>query len=209
MNRLVMIADIIDSRNLASRGEVQEGLESTLGELNRRNGQLLSPYTITLGDEFQAVFSGADHLFPDILAIMRKLHPVELRFALGVGPLSTAINPEQAIGMDGPAFHRARDLLSSMKHDSRTLAITGLPEDDGLQEAALGLFNLQLRKWRPNRLDILQRLLEEQEIPAIARHLDITERSVYKNIREGGLEHAIQLIQALTRRMNNALARDN
>ncbi|WP_077528764.1 SatD family protein [Vreelandella utahensis] len=207
MNRLVMIADIIDSRQLINRGAIQQGLESMLGVLNHQNSQLLSPYTITLGDEFQAVFSGADQLFPDILAIMRQLHPVELRFALGVGPLSTAINPEQAIGMDGPAFHQARDLLTSMKHDSRTLAITGLPQDDGLQEAALGLFNLQLRKWRPNRLEILQRLLEDQDLPEIARHLDITERSVYKNIREGGLEHAIQLTQALTRRMNDALAR--
>ena len=207
MNRLVMIADIIDSRQLSNREQVQKGLESRLRELNSQHGQLLSPYTITLGDEFQAVFSGADQLFPDILAIMRQLHPVELRFALGVGSLSTAINPEQAIGMDGPAFHGARDLLAGMKHDSRTLAITGLPQDDGLQEAALGLFNLQLRKWRPNRLDILQRLLEDQDIPEIARHLDITERSVYKNIHEGGLSYAIQMIRALTQRMNNALAR--
>lgn len=207
MNRLVMIADIIDSRQLSNRAQIQKGLESRLGELNRHHGQLLSPYTITLGDEFQAVFSGADHLFPDILAIMRQLNPVELRFALGVGPLSTAINPEQAIGMDGPAFHRARDLLAGMKHDSRTLAVTGLAEDDGLQEAALGLFNLQLRKWRPNRLEILQRLLEEQDIAEIARHLDITERSVYKNIHEGGLSYAIQMIRALTQRINDALAR--
>ena len=205
MNRLVLIADIIDSRNLPNRGQVQSGLESVLGELNGQHRELLSPYTITLGDEFQAVFGGADYVFADILAIMRQLHPVELRFALGVGPLSTAINPEHAIGMDGPAFHKARDLLAEMKHDSRTLAITGLPEDDGLQEAALGLFNLQLRKWQPNRLAILQQLLQGCEITVIAQDLGITERSVYKNIHEGGLSYAIELIRALTRRMNDTL----
>ena len=205
MNRLVLIADIIDSRNLPNRGQVQSGLESVLGELNGQHRELLSPYTITLGDEFQAVFGGADSVFADILAIMRQLHPVELRFALGVGPLSTAINPEHAIGMDGPAFHNARDLLTEMKHDSRTLAITGLPEDDGLQEAALGLFNLQLRKWQPNRLAILQQLLQGCEITVIAQDLGITERSVYKNIHEGGLSYAIELIRALTRRMNDTL----
>lgn len=205
MNRLVMIADIIDSRNLTNRKQVQTGLESLLGELNGQQEQLLSPYTITLGDEFQALYDGADRVFPDILAIMRQLHPVELRFALGVGPLSTAINPERAIGMDGPAFHRARDLLAEMKHDSRTLAVTGLPDDDGLQDAALGLFNLQLRKWQPNRLAILQQLLQGSEITDIAQDLGITERSVYKNIHEGGLSYAIQMIRALTRRVNDTL----
>jgi len=206
MNRLVMIADIIDSRNLIHRQQVQTELEAVLGELNHERRQLLSPYTITLGDEFQAIYGVADSVFPDILAIMHQLHPVELRFALGVGPLSTAINPERAIGMDGPAFHRARDLLAGMKHDSRTLAITGLAQDDGLQDAALGLFNLQLRKWHPNRLAILQQLLQDREMTAIAQALGITERSVYKNIHEGGLSYAIQLIRALTHRVNDALS---
>lgn len=207
MNHLVMIADVIGSRQLANRGQVQTLLEAELHTLHKDRTGLASPYTITLGDEFQAVFKDADRVFPDILAILRALHPVGLRFALGIGPITTRINPEQAIGMDGPAFYQARDLLERMKKDRRILAVAGLPEDDGLQESALGLLDHQLRKWRPNRLDILRLLLQGWEAGTIADHLDITEQSVYKNIREGGLEHAIQLTQALTGRMNNALAR--
>lgn len=206
MAYLVIIADVIGSRQLVNRGQVQTLLETELGTLSRNRTGLPSPYTITLGDEFQAVFDDADRLFPDILAILRALHPVGVRFALGIGPLATAINSEQAIGMDGPAFYRARDLLERMKKDRRTIAVAGLPEDDGLQASALGLFDHQLRKWRPNRLDILGALLKEQEPAAIAERLDITEQSVYKNIREGGLEHAIQLIRTLTQRMNHTLA---
>ena len=207
MNHLVMIADVIGSRQLANRGQVQTLLEAELRTLHEDSTGLASPYTITLGDEFQAVFSGADRIFPDLLAILRALHPVGLRFALGIGPITTRINPEQAIGMDGPAFYRARDLLEHMKKEKRTIAVAGLTEDDGLQEAALGLLDHQLRKWRPNRLETLRLLLQGWDAGAIAGHLDITEQSVYKNIREGGLEHAIQLTQALTRRMNNVLAR--
>ena len=207
MNHLVMIADVIGSRQLANRGQVQTLLEAELRTLLKESAGLASPYTITLGDEFQGVFSGADRVFPDILAILGALHPVGLRFALGIGPITTRINPEQAIGMDGPAFYRARDLLEYMKKEKRTIAVAGLTEDDGLQEAALGLLDHQLRKWPPNRLDTLRLLLQGWDAGAIAGHLDITEQSVYKNIREGGLEHAIQLTQALTQRMNNALAR--
>ncbi|MFO7786968.1 MAG: SatD family protein [Halospina sp.] len=206
MAYLVMIADVIGSRQLANRGQIQTQLEAELRTLSADRAGLPSPYTITLGDEFQAVFDSADRVFPDVLAIIRALHPVGVRFALGIGPLSTAINPEQAIGMDGPAFYRARDLLERMKKEKRTIAVAGLPEDDGLQESALGLFDHQLRKWRPNRLDTLRLLIQGHEAAAIAEHLNITEQSVYKNIREGGLEHAIRLIQALIRRMNDALA---
>ncbi|XOZ33608.1 SatD family protein [Halomonadaceae bacterium KBTZ08] len=206
MNHLVMIADIIGSRQLANRGQAQAFLEAELHTLSADRSQLASPYTITLGDEFQAVFNSANRAFPDILATLRALHPVGLRFALGIGPLATPINPEQAIGMDGPAFYRARDLLAAMKKDKRTIAIAGLPADDGLQDSALGLLDQQIRKWQPNRLDILRFLLQDSEVDTIAANLDITEQSVYKNIREGGLDHAIQLIQALTHRMNAALA---
>ncbi|MFP4217155.1 MAG: SatD family protein [Phycisphaerae bacterium] len=206
MNRLVIIADVVNSRRLPDRASVQTRLDGLLGDLNASRAQLLSPYTITLGDEFQAVFDGADRYFPDLLAIMGALHPVEIRFAASIGPLSTGINTQQAIGMDGPAFHQARDLLERMKKQNRTLAIAGLPKDDGLVDGALGLLNHHLRKWRPNRLDVLRWLLLERDVHEIALHLDITEQSVYKNIRDGALEPTIQLMQALTGRMNAALA---
>lgn len=209
MNHLVMIADIIGSRKLDSREVVQSRLEVQLDELNTSREQLLSPYTITLGDEFQAVFDNAERVFPDLLSLMSTLHPVELRFALGIGPISTTINARQAIGMDGPAFYRARDLLDRMKKQDLMIAVRGLPEDDGLLDAALGMLNHQLRKWRPNRLDVLRGLLCELTITEIAGRLDISEQSVYKNIRDGELASVIKLIHALTGRMNSALSNAN
>lgn len=205
MNHLVMIADIIGSRKLDNRDAVQSRLEAQLEALNSSREHLLSPYTITLGDEFQAVFDNAARIFPDVLSLMSALHPVGLRFAFGIGPIATAINTLQAIGMDGPAFYQARDLLERMKKQDLMVAISGLPQDDGLLDAALGLLNHQLRKWRPNRLDVLRGLLLGQAISEIAGRLDITEQSVYKNIRDGELDSVIKLIHTLTERMNSAL----
>lgn len=206
MNRLVMIADVIGSRKLENREAVQSGLEALLERLNACREQMLSPYTITLGDEFQAVFEGADRVLPDVLAVMSALYPVKLRFALGLGSVSTPINTSRAIGMDGPAFYRARELLTGVKKQDLTIAVAGLPEDDGLLDAAMGLFNHHLQKWRPNRLEVLRGLLRGRTVAEIAERLNITEQSVYKNIREGGLDPTIQLIHTLTRRMNASLA---
>lgn len=204
-----MISDIVGSRKLNNREEVQSRLEAQLDALNASREQMLSPYTITLGDEFQAVFDGADRVFPDLLALMRALYPVRIRFAFGLGSISTAINTKQAIAMDGPAFYRARDLLERMKKQDLTVAIAGLAEDDGLLDAAIGLFNYQIEKWRPNRLDVLWGLLCGLTVPEIAQRLDITQQSVYKNIRDGGLESVIELIHALTGRMNSSLSNAN
>ncbi|MFE8070624.1 SatD family protein [Marinobacteraceae bacterium S3BR75-40.1] len=205
MAYLVLIADIIGSRKLPNRGGIQKKLAAELDRLNATRSQLASPYTITLGDEFQAVFEGADRLFADLFSVMGALHPVELRFAISVGPLDTPINSREAIGMDGPAFHQARDLLERMKKRDRVIDLAGLPADDGLLDATLGLFNHQLRKWRANRLAVMQQLLCGRDVATIAGELDITEQSVYKNIRDGGLEAAIDLITTLTPRLNHAL----
>lgn len=205
MKYLVMIADVVGSRQLDHREDAQRRLEAVLEELNEDGNQLLSPYTITLGDEFQALFSAADRVFPDLLAVMRALHPVGLRFALAIGALSTPVNPVQAIGMDGQAFYRARDLLERMKKQDLTIAVAGLPGDDQLLDGALSLLNHHIRKWHPNRLDILQLLLQGFAVSAIAQRLDISEQGVYKNIRDGALEPTIQLIRALTANMNSAL----
>ena len=92
MNRLIVIADIIASRDIADRAAVQRDLNEALGSLNRQTDGLLSPYTITLGDEFQAVLSTAGRVFTDMLAIRAAVYPVRLRFAVSIGPMATPIN---------------------------------------------------------------------------------------------------------------------
>jgi hypothetical protein len=76
--------------------------------VNGENMHLISPYTITLGDEFQAVLKNARHLFGDIITILYVIYPTKIRFSIGIGDIQTPVNPNQAIGMDGTAFYNAR-----------------------------------------------------------------------------------------------------
>ena len=76
MQYLALIGDIVDSKQLRDRGKFQTTLASTLKTVSSRNATLVSPYTITLGDEFQAVYKSADRLFLDIFSILRDIHPV-------------------------------------------------------------------------------------------------------------------------------------
>src|SRR5438270_579082 len=116
MQAIAIIGDIVDSKDIARRDAFQRKLAKALTARGKeKKSGLVSPYTITLGDEFQAVYRSAHHLWTDIITLLGDIHPVQARFAIGVGELTTRINHRQALGMDGPAFHRARAAITELK----------------------------------------------------------------------------------------------
>ena len=203
MTPLVLIGDLVASRRSSLRQQLQEQLKGALDELNSDRSGLISPYTLTLGDEFQVVYERADRLFADCLTIAAAVHPVRMRFAISLGDISTELNPEQALGMDGPAFYQARDGIDALKRSGELFTLAGLGDpDQALAAGGLGLFSHQLSKWQANRLRILNRLLKGWRVERIAEELAISEQAVYKNINSGGLHAVIRLLTALTDTLN-------
>lgn len=209
MIHLVLIGDLIDSRQITDRAAAQQVLAAGLKRLNKTSGSsLTSPYTLTLGDEFQAVFHRADTVFSDIISLLHQLEPVQIRFSLALGDITTALNHRQALAMDGPAFYRARAGIDHLKASGDLIAVNGLPAR--CQELTTGSFRLAghlMAKWRPNRLAILQRLMAEESVKDIARKLQISEPAVYKNITMGNLDAVMQLLSAVSTILNASLAR--
>lgn len=206
MTPLVLIGDLVASRRSSLRQQLQEQLKGALNSLNQDRDGLTSPYTVTLGDEFQVVYDQADRLFADCMAIAAAVHPVRMRFSLSLGDISTALNPDQALGMDGPAFYQARDGIDQLKRSGELFALAGLDKpEQALASGGLGLFSHQLGKWNANRLHILNRLLLGWRVERIAEELSISEQAVYKNINSGGLHAVIRLLQALTAALNESM----
>jgi hypothetical protein len=206
MQVIAVIADLVDSKAVAQRAVFQRKLGKVLEQTGQEAQELASPYTITLGDEFQAVYRTADTLFPDIFTIMAGIHPVRARFALGVGELTTRINPEQALGMDGPVFHQARAALTGMKEDGGLLRIAGANEDIWrLGNRALNLVSHQVQGWTGNRLQILAGLLRERPVREIEQGMKISRVAVYKNIRAAALDDVAGICQELRAALNRTL----
>lgn len=203
---LVLIGDLVASRRSSLRQQLQEQLKGALDDLNQNRNGLTSPYTITLGDEFQVVYDQADRVFADCLAIAAAVYPVRMRFSLSLGAISTDLNPDQALGMDGPAFYQARDGIDRLKRSGELFTLAGLSESEQpLASGGLGLFSHQLNKWNANRLHILNRLLLGWRVERIAEELNISEQAVYKNINSGGLHAVIRLLTALTQTLNQSM----
>lgn len=115
---IALIGDLVASRavDVAVRRDIQDRLTSAFATLLPHDveGVAAQPL-VTLGDEFQALFvadrSGARATMDLIAALVELVRPAAVRFGLGIGELTTALE-FRALGMDGPCFHRARAALS-------------------------------------------------------------------------------------------------
>lgn len=207
---LVLIADVEASKGLSEdrRKALQEELQAELDYLNRTDHRPISPYTITLGDEFQAVFTKADGLFADLFRILALLYPVKVRFSLGIGSIATPINEEQAIGMDGPAFHQAREGIDRLKESGFLFSIrAGQGNETPLKivNSSLQLLSHEIQKWKKNRLSIFYLMNEGYDYKEIADQLNISQPAFYKNKEAGALDVVTALTTDITELINQQI----
>lgn len=198
---IALIADTIGSKGIAERGEFQQQLKKVLENVSENSSAyLLSPYTITLGDEFQAVYSSFDSIMYDMMDILEESYPQQMRFAIGYDTLSTSINPEAALGMDGPAFHIARAGMEQLKELDRTVIQFYGSEIPSLEivNHSLNMFSLYMEKWKDNTFYTFASILKDKPVEDIARRIGITVRGTYKHINMHHLREYIHLFQIIT-----------
>lgn len=208
---LVTIGDVISSRKVKKRNDLQNMLLDVFNDLNipEQKNHLISPYTITLGDEFQAVYQKADRLFLDSICILEKTFPQKIRFSFGIGEISTDINQEQSIGMDGSAFYFAREGIVNLKEQrgNYKFNIRGLedPELEILFNNTLYIFSNLLEGWNKNRYYILRNTMEGKAVKEIAKELKLTDTAVYMNIYDGSIREMIAILEVMINQINNRL----
>jgi hypothetical protein len=214
MHVVVAIGDIIASRQSTNRKALQTQLVATVATVNRSvraasPGALLSPYTVTLGDEVQCVYGEPSNAIIDVIAFKARMQPHEMRFCIGLGELTTGLNKRAAIGMDGPAFYRAREGIDELKKDdSISLSVKAQHGIDvSLEDASVKLIDAAMQDWRLARFQILLALLNGDSVKKIARELDISATAVYKNISDGRLALLTEAAEATGRSLQRRLER--
>jgi len=202
---LVLIGDLRDSRQVKDRAGLQRLFESSLACLNQRfRDALASPLTVTLGDEFQAVFSDPLPVWEILSALQARLFPVTARFGLGLGEIATPVNPQAALGMDGPAFYRARDAIVRLKKEGGDYRIEGLDDADLINHTLSLVSGLQ-ESWHCNRFATYHRFLSGIPVQQIAQELKISKTAVYKNLHDGHLHAIAGIHRSIATRMAAAM----
>ena len=163
---LALIADVIDSKMVQERFDLQKQLEKTLQTMNELFGEFLaSSFTLTLGDEFQALLKADAPVFQIIDTLRSELTPTQLRFGIGLGEIVTDIDPLQSIGADGPAYWNARAAINLVhqKNDYGNTQIyfsSGKEKQDFFVNALIASGEAIRSGWRGSQEEILLDLLK-------------------------------------------------
>ncbi|WP_247938530.1 SatD family protein [Streptococcus intermedius] len=200
MMYIALIGDIIESKKIQDRAQVQQQLLRLMKELNwQYQDYLISPFTVTTGDEFQALFSPNSYMFQIIDQLSVAFSPYEIRFGIGVGEMVTEINKEQSIGSDGPAYWLAREAINHI-HDKNDYGINHISvfladeEVTWTVNAMLAACSFIQSKWTEVQYDVLKQLLaaniydETFSHKEMARSLSITPSAFNKRIKASGLK---------------------
>lgn len=126
-----LIGDVVESRRHEDRSGLQRELTEVLARVNRRAADgLAAPFSLTAGDEVQALFRDPAAAVDAVVEIADAIFPARLAHGLGFGPLETDLGPDPAL-LDGPCFHRARAALAEARRQGSWLVASGLgaPED--------------------------------------------------------------------------------
>ena len=117
---IAVIGDIIESKKLEDRFEIQIKLKNVLEYVNNRYAKdIESKFMITLGDEFQGLLKTGDYIIDLIEYIQISMFPVQIRFGIGIGKIETEINRQVPFGADGSAYHNARNMINDLKKSEK------------------------------------------------------------------------------------------
>lgn len=194
---IAIIGDIVRSKNIKERNQVQKVLEKTLNDINKKfKDNISAKFMITLGDEFQGLLNSGTDVITIIEYIERKMYPVRLRFGIGIGEISTVINPDIPYGADGPAYYNARNMIESLKQRERRkksfaanimIMIDSADNTAALLNSIFSLYTLIKQRWTTRQREVIYNCMEYGDNQIItAKRLGITQSSVQKNLSNSG-----------------------
>ena len=178
------MGDITGSSKLEGQSSSESLIKAT-NEVNARlKDEILSPFTVTLGDEFQGVTGSATAALNTIFTLQQMtrlgLLP-ELHYAWVFGPIDTKINAEIAHGMLGPALSDARRNLTRKDRDRPETHVELFDlELTSIMKNTLRAMHDISNRWKQEDLDLIEDLLGDTPITEVAKIHQRDTSSVYR-----------------------------
>lgn len=187
---IAIIGDIKNSRKIVERKEVQTKLNHVLQEINQiYSGSIASNFTITLGDEFQGLLCSGKNTMNILQYIKKEMAPINIRFGIGVGHITTHVDPKISIGADGPGYYMARDSIETVKNyenrKEKALCdmLIKIDGDNQLQEISLNstlklMYSIEQR-WTNKQKEIINYMLfEDMSQTEVSQHFNVTPSNI-------------------------------
>lgn len=205
----ILMADVIGSREQPGAPLSQHLRALTQGANAAFPEGILSPLTVTLGDEFQGVVSnpagGIDvilwleqHLRRNPLCQGSECHPYQLRYVLHEGEIDSPLNPERAHGMLGAGLARAREMLTKRARGSPRMLISLRDEHRArrLSDLLIVLDSI-VEDWKAEDFELIEAMRESQDSEAIGKRFDRHRTSIDRRRRTLKIEASLLLERLL------------
>lgn len=171
MKYVVIIGDIIASRNIEDREHVQKNFIKVLETINKQYElDVAANFIITAGDEFQGLLKSTNNIMNIINTIDMLMYPVKFRYGIGVGPITSTIQRNKSNEVDGPAYHRARNMISCIENNERsyqkpytTMMIESEDFEDDLLNANFSLISTLKQSWTHRQTEIVYAYLSNEK----------------------------------------------
>jgi len=174
--RIILMADIVESSKMQA-DQLMTDFKKVVESTNEKHKKsILSPLTITLGDEFQGVITGTEAALQIIFNLEEELLkltvPFKMRYVLVEGRIDTPLNKKNAHGMLGPGLTEARSILTSMKSGKNRFAVK-LKDTRTSEKIMLALHVLQgiSDQWTPPQKKIAHSFLQLGDYKKVASKL--------------------------------------
>lgn len=184
-NYIAVKIDIVNSRKIEERKKLQEKfLKITQSDANLVfEESIISRFVVTHGDELQVLLEVGPAVVDIINFFIDEMEPIKIRFGIGIGNLSTIIQP-LAIGMDGQAFHFAKEAID-VAHNKKKYVV--VKTESELQTRVFNsFFDLMFSirdDWSPIQKEIISLTRKGYVQESIASYLNISQPAVSKNLR--------------------------
>jgi hypothetical protein len=197
----VLMGDIVNSQGRHTPARLHALFNDAIATANRvAQTQILSPLTITLGDEFQGITAS----LASAATIARQLRldllqeGVDCRFVIGQLRLQTPLNTALAWNMMGEGLPRTRAKLNEKQSGAfYRFALLNDPTQETLFDAlGLGLSTIEA-DWTDIQAATIAQTLAGNGVEAIATRRAVTPRNVYKTLKSAKLDVYTTLWTAL------------
>ena len=181
----VLLGDVISSRRINDRDNFQRKVREMCKKVNSTyTTDIYADLKILKGiDEIGGVLSNMSKCYEIINTILDQLYPYQMRFVFVLDYVDTALDTKDVAKMDGPAFHKASDIMSTLKKSKLIFDMS--VGDKVIDSAITGQINLILLLKR-NRSIKQQRIVKEyektQNQSEVAENMGITQQAVSKTL---------------------------
>jgi hypothetical protein len=179
--RFVLLGDVVASRQVDDREAFGERLADACAAVTDAHSDAFdAPLEPLKGvDEVGGVLTDPGVLYDVLDGLRERLHPQELRVAVATGDVDVGIDTGEVSRMDGPAFHRADELLADLA-DSPLRVAFDLGEP-GLEDALadeVNLLFLQKARWTDHQRRVVAAYRDAGSQAAVADDLGVSQAAV-------------------------------